>query len=129
MQKVKIKYKRCIQNMQELGSDDDYMFSKIFLSLVYPDSKTENIEVEIKQTAGSDFEKDSIEIILPKDKIIILNYEQFRDSVENYYRKIIGNKGRGIRIENSSNIKMYNNIFTIPFEDEIDYSDEHHSGW
>jgi len=40
----------------------------------------------------------------------ILNYGQFRDEVEKYYKMNIGDQGSGIHIKGSINIKMSGNV-------------------
>jgi hypothetical protein len=55
------------------------------------------------------------------------NHVAFHDLSEEYYRKLVGVKGSGIRIEGGKNIRMRNNKFILPWSGEFDASES--SGW
>ena len=123
MKKVTIQFEKCIQNIQELKTEDECMFSSVFMSLYYPSGKMENISVNIKQTNGSDFVNDPLEVYSPSN--LRVDSGQFRDEVEKYYRMCVGKNAFGIKLGtgNVSNIRMYNNTFKIPYKTEVNYVD------
>lgn len=53
----------------------------------------------VKSPAGGTFEKDMIEVVLPTNLELPINYQAFRDAVEEYYRQAIGSRGWAILIE------------------------------
>jgi hypothetical protein len=129
MVKVIVQFEKCIQNIQELSQDDEFMFSRIFLTLVYPDGKSKSMSVDIKQTSGSNYTEDPLEVFLPKERDLHINYNQFRDVVERYFRTLVGANARGINFQAGSSIKMYNNTFNMPAKYEIDYVTDKEVGW
>ena len=122
MIKAKINIYKCIQDSQDYGSDDEHMVSRIFFNLEIDDKKYDNLYVDVKQAVGSDFETGPIEIGNPFGYKGPFNYKEFREKIENYYRSLVGSKGRGIHIQGGRNIRMRNNIFMISsiFEFEVD---------
>ncbi|HET6516568.1 MAG TPA: hypothetical protein VFG09_15550 [Thermodesulfovibrionales bacterium] len=126
--KAKILFHKCLQNAQELGSNDEFMVSRIFFSLQLPDKRIDDLSVDIKLAVGDQFEGGSIEVSKPQGYSGPLNYSAFRDAVEKYYRHLVGSTGIGIRSAGASNIRMYNNTFSIPMTAEIDI-DESTAGW
>ena len=129
MGQVIIQFEKVIQNIQEWGSDDEHMFSRIFLTIIYPNENSESIEVSIKQMAGGNFEDDPLEVYFPHNKKFSLNYEEFRDAVEKYYRSSFGSQATDFRIEGGSNIKMRNNIVIKLHKIVIESSEESRVGW
>jgi len=128
MIKAKILFHKCLQNAQELGSNEEFMVSRIFFSLQFPDKNIDNLFVDIKLAVGDQFEGGSIEVGKPQGYTGPINYSAFRDAVEKYYRHLVGSTGIGIRTAGASNVIMYNNTFVIPMTAEIDI-DEGTAGW
>jgi len=126
--KAKITFQKCLQDSQDLGSDDEHMVSRIYFSLEISGNTYENLYVDIKQTVGSDFETGPIEVGSPVGYKGPFNYKAFRESAENYYRGLVGSQVRGIRIQGGSNIRMRNNTFVqnMNIEFEVGESD---SSW
>ncbi len=130
MAKARILFQKCIQNAQELGSNDEFMISRIFFSIQLPDKQIDNIHTDIRQPAGGDFEKDALEVGPPQNlKGITIDYSVFRDLAEKYYRSLIGSTGSGIHIVGSSNIKMFNNTFNMPMAADIEVEVTSSGGW
>lgn len=131
MTKAKILFQKCIQNAQELGSNDDYMISRVFFSLQLPDKQINDLHTDIKQSTGGKFEGDTLEVGPPQNlKGVTIDYATFRDLVEKYYRGLIGSTGSGIRISgNCSNIKMFNNTFAMPMTAEIEVELSSKGAW
>ena len=84
------------------------------------------LHANIKQTAGSSFETAPLEISMPAGYEGPFNYDEFCIIVEGYYRGLVGEKGSGIHLEGSTNIRMQNNTFIMPTtaEFDIDISEE-----
>ena len=130
MAKVKINFHECIQDSQEYGSNDEHMVSRIFFSIeVNGELDKETYHADLKQTVGGKFEENPIEVGLPCDSLGKpysgpINYEAFRKGAEDYYRKLVGSTGGGIHIgEGASNIRMYNNRFTMEHSIEFEAED------
>ncbi|MFH2012745.1 MAG: hypothetical protein ABIJ37_08625 [Pseudomonadota bacterium] len=129
MSTAKVVFKKCIQDSQEYGSDDEHMVSRVFFDLSVKNIKFENLYSDIKQTVGSNYESAPLEIGMPQDYIGPFNYEAFRDAAENYYRSLLGGAGTDIRIQQSgSNIRMHNNTFAREYSVEFDI-DTSEGGW
>lgn len=128
MKKAKVTFKKCIQDSQEYGSNDEHMVSRVFFDLEIDGKRYENLYANIKQVVGGDFEKDPLEIGIPENYKGPLNYQAFRDAVEDYYRSLVGSKGHGIHIEGGSNIRMYDNRFIITKVVEFEIR-ENDAGW
>lgn len=108
---VKVTFHKCIQDSQDYGSDEEHMVSRIFFSLEIEGRKYENLHVDIKQSVGSNYESSPIEVYRPQGYQGPLNYEAFRNAVEQYYRSLVGSTGSGIRIVGGTNVRMRNNVF------------------
>lgn len=128
MTKAKILFHKCIQDAQELGSNDEFMVSRIFFSLQFPDKRMDDLFVDIKLAVGDQFEGGSVEVGKPQGYSGPINYSAFRDAVEKYYRHLVGSTGKGICTAGAANVRMYSNIFSIPMTAEIDI-DEGTGGW
>lgn len=108
---MKVIFLKCIQNVQQLGTTDECMFSKLFFSLEVNGDIHPEEECIIKQTVGSDFENDhSIEVFVNFPKHRRVNYGKFQQAAKDYYFSLVGSTGTGIRVINSS-VKMFDNIF------------------
>jgi hypothetical protein len=108
MAKVKIVFHGCLQDSQEIGSDDEHMVSRVFFSLEVGKRNFDNLFVNIKQPVGSNYEDFPFEVESPKGIDGPFNYEAFRNAVETYYRELVGSQGSMIKIVNS-NVRMMNN--------------------
>jgi len=108
--KVKVIFRKCIQDSQEYGSDDEHMVSRVFFDFQIGDKIYENLYVDVKQTVGSNFESAPLEVGVPQNYKGPFNYSAFREAVEKYYRGLVGKQGVGIHIEGGRNIRMQNNV-------------------
>ena len=111
MAKVKITFQKCIQDSQEYGSNDEHMVATVFFNIEVDGENKGEFSADVKQTVGGDYETTPLEIGIPKDYKGPLNYQSFREAVEDYYRSQVGSSGRGIHIAGGGNIRMYNNTF------------------
>jgi hypothetical protein len=106
--------KKLVQDSQEYGSDDEYMVSRVFFDLVIDSQVYQELTADIKQMVGSSFEDDPCEISLPSGYDGPINYQAYRDIIENYFRKLVGEKGSAINISGGTNIRMQDNTFIFP---------------
>jgi hypothetical protein len=109
--KAKMIINKCLQDSQDLGGGDDHMNSRVYFTLEIDGKNVGDLYADIKQAVGGEFEKDNIEVYLPEEYKGKLNYEDFRNAVEKYYRSLIGTQGQGIRVSGSSSVHMRNNTF------------------
>lgn len=120
---------RVLQNTQVIeGPDGEEMQSEIDLVLQTHKANDEVDETPlttiVKLTTGAKYESDfPLEVYPPTLQADgsrykgPINWEAFRDVVEQYYRRSIGSEGTGIRIgAGSSNIVMRNNIIEATVE-------------
>jgi len=111
MSKAKITFYNCKQNYQELGSDDEYMVSRIFFILEIGKKKYTNLYADLKQTVGSDYETSPLEVGPPQGYEGAFNHEAFCGCAEKYYRSFVGSEATGIRIgRGARGIIMENNV-------------------
>lgn len=108
---ARITFNKCIQDSQDFGSNDEHMVSRVFFVLEVEGRSHTGLYADIKQSVGGNFDVDRIEVSRPERYRGPLNYEAFRNAVENYYRGLVGSQGTGIRISGASNVRMRNNTF------------------
>ena len=123
MPKATLIFHKCIQDSQDYGSDDEHMISRVFFTIEIGGQQFRDLHADIKQAVGGNFEDDPIEVGRPQGYRGAINYEQFRQEVERYYRGLVGAQGSGIRISGASNIRMRNNTFIREKSVEIDAGD------
>lgn len=120
MEKAKIVFRKCIQDSQALGSNDEHMVSRVFFDMAIRGKKYKSLYVDIKQPVGGPFETAPLEVSWPKGYEGHFNYNSFREAVEDYYRGLVGSMGRGIRIQGGGNIRMHDNVILQQKEVELD---------
>ncbi len=122
MSRAKVTFHKCVQDMQELATGDETMVSRVFFTLEVGGKKYEDLYADLKQTVGADFESGPIEVSKPHGYDGPFNYEAFRQGAENYYRSLVGSRGKVFRIE-GGNARMYNNTFNVPMLIDFDIKD------
>ncbi len=123
MANVQIKFTRCVQDSQEYGSDDQHMVSRIFFSMNVDGRKISDLYCDVKQTVGSDYEKEPIEVSGPKGKSYRGPFDQqkFSAAVEQHYRLCVGSGASGIRLApGAKGIRMQNNIIIVGGQAEFE---------
>jgi hypothetical protein len=110
MKKAVITFYKCIQNSQDLGSNDEHMISSIHFYLDI-DGRKEDLYSIAKQTVGSDFNTGVIEISAPVGYNGPFNYTTFRDHAEKYYRGLVGKSNAMIPVSGGGKVHMRNNTF------------------
>jgi hypothetical protein len=108
--KAKVTFLRCLQDSQDLGSDDEHMVSRVFFTMAVDGQTYNELYVDLKQTVGSNFEMGNIEVGRPNGYQRPFKYLAFRDAAEQYYRSLIGSSGGMINVQEGANIRMRNNI-------------------
>lgn len=108
---VTVQFESCLQDSQELGSNDEHMVSRVFFSLLADGKRYDGLSADIKQTVGAKYESDPLEVGRPEGYEGPFNWDGFRKCVESYYRSLVGSGATGIRIEGASNVRMRNNKF------------------
>lgn len=114
---LSITFTHCMQNSQVHGTSNEHMASTIGFHIRKGDdiqgTTAKELSCSVRQPAGGSFEYETtpIEVDVPDELILKINYSDFRDAVETYFREIIGSNGSGIRIgSNSRNTLMSNNL-------------------
>lgn len=126
--KAKLLFHGCLQNMQDVATNDEFMVSRVFFSVQSPDKRIDDLFVDLKQIAGDNYETGTIEVGKPQGTVGNLDYAAFRDAVEKYYRHLVGSMGRGIRINGAKDIVMRNNRFDFPMTSDITINTDS-GGW
>ena len=84
---------------QEISNNNSYLTSSISFDMHVDGKDYKNLTAQIKQVVGSNFDdNDSLEVVYQFDYPNQFNYKLFRDSVEDYYKELIGPNGRAIKI-------------------------------
>jgi hypothetical protein len=127
MKTLELTFSKCIQDSQEYGSNNEHMVSRVYFSI-----DGQEFECNIRQPYGEDFsfETTPIEVETPEQLRKRVNYGEFRDAVESYFRGLVGSSASGIRISGkSTNIRMRNNTFVVQKTYEIHEAGQEGGGW
>ena len=125
MKSAKVTFVRCEQDSQDYGSDDEHMVSRVFFNLEIDGDRYDDLHVDIKQPVVGNYETAPIEVGPPQGKRYTgpWNHNVFRSQVEQYYRSLVGSKGRDIRITgDSKDIRMRNCVHKIEKRVEFEVS-------
>ncbi len=120
MAKAAVTFFKCIQDSPEYGSDDDHMVSRVFFKLEIEGRAPINLEADIKQAVGSDFENGPIEISrqpyrergmwgIRWPRLLLgytgpFNYRAFREYAGKYYRSLFGAPDSSIQIDSEDEL-------------------------
>jgi hypothetical protein len=108
---VQVVLRRCVQDSQELGSNDEHMVSRVFFTIDVEGVTSEG-HVDIKQVVGSDYEKGPLEVGRPSGYSGPMDYDAFRAEVERYYRSLIGSTAKFMRVAPGAKAtRFFNNTF------------------
>jgi hypothetical protein len=116
MKTIKLNFTKAIINSQMLGSENEHMLSQLFFTL---DGVPYDCVVRQPHGENHTFETDPIEVELPKGFPVRINYGEFSNEAENYYRKAVGKSASFIRIEGGSNNMITNSTFVFPYSTTI----------
>jgi hypothetical protein len=131
MTMVKIIFRKCVQNSQDLGTDQDHMVSQVFFDVEVDGTRQVDLCADIKQSVGSAYETEPLEVSRPKGLRGPLNYAVFREKTEQYYLESFGTKGNAVNFpakEKHIRLTMRNNTVIRTWEVEFAAS-ETEAGW
>ena len=113
-----INFRQCIQDSQIHGTDNEHMNARVFFG-IKPVAESEEIykdlSCNIRQPHGENFSfQDSpIEVDIPEELKGYVNYSEFRDEFEKYYKSLVGRYGKLINIpDRIKNTTMKDNDMT-----------------
>jgi len=129
MKTAKIIFHQLNQDSQEYGSNNEFMISRAFFIIKTNEKIYDNLYADIKQPVGSKFDDCKLEVYFKIKLAINLDYEIFRDTIENYYRYCLGSQGKGISFGPGTHIRMQDNLLGFTKEYEIKYSDKTGQAW
>ena len=118
-----VTFHRIVINSQEIGSPDEHMVSIMTFTLTIGDESFEKLMVVVKQTVGSDFNTAPLEVSAPIGYDGPINFNAFRDEVENYYREQVGERGSVLNIDPSATATQLINCM-VDSEKVVQLSDE-----
>jgi hypothetical protein len=128
MPTAEVAFHELIQDSQEYGSDDEHMVSRVFFSVEVDGKTFQGLSADVKQTVGSDIETAPLEVSSPLGYDGPWNDIAFAQAAEEYYRRLIGSHGSGIRIGGgSSNVRMWHN--TIRSESRVSFPVSSSGSW
>jgi hypothetical protein len=112
MQLARVTFHECLQDSQELATDDEHMVSRISFTLEVNGHTYTGLYCTVKQVVGASFESDvPLEVGPPLGTRYRgpFNHQAFAAAAEDYYRESFGSRGSAIRIAGGANIRMRNN--------------------
>jgi hypothetical protein len=127
--RVSLVFQQCIQDSQEYGSTDEHMVSGVYFDVVRGDRVLAQTHATIKQTVGTSFEAEPLEVTFPPGTKLPVRYTDARTAAEDYYRRLIGRSGQMIRVEDGTNLRMYNNTMVSTWAVELDEVNPLIAGW
>lgn len=115
MPRMRVKFLKCLQHSQELGSTDEHMVSRLFFNLEVDGRAFTGFHCDVKQIVGAPCESESPPEIGPPAGTSYrgpFNDEAFRVEAERYYREAFGSRGHGIRREPADATSvMHDNLY------------------
>ena len=123
MPQGKLVFTKIIQDSQDYGSTDEQMVSRVFFDIVVGDVVHRGLYADISQPVGERFEGGPLTVSFPPVLQGRVGFSTFRQHVEDYFRDLVGSRGRGIRIGGGGNIRMRNNSFIFQKIVDIDVQD------
>jgi len=90
-------------NYQSFDPNDDHMISKLFFTLEVGSQRYDEMYVEVNQPYGTTYETEPLEV----SKYIgsydgNWDHNEFKDMVEQYYRRVMGHQGKMIKTSNEA---------------------------
>ena len=94
---------KCIRiNLKRISTfepDENHIDSLIEFDLTVGDEHLVDLNTEVRQLNGTDFESQTLDVGNVIGYNGPWNYEEFRESCQNYYRAVIGSSGMGPAIK------------------------------
>lgn len=116
MKELRITFTKCEQISQAIDDENEHMKAKVYFTISKRDgSDGEDLNCIVRQPDGGKrvYEEDSIEVENPDELRRKINYGEFRDVVEKYYRLAIGKDGKAISFDANASIEMIGNNTSI----------------
>jgi hypothetical protein len=116
MKELRITFKKCEQISQAINDEREHMNAKIYFTISERNgSNKEVFSCSVRQPDGGKraYEREPIEVDSPDKLMGKINYGEFRDVVERYYRMMIGKDGVGISFGSNSSVQMKENRINI----------------
>jgi len=118
---VTVRFSQILQDRQDLGGEEQ-MVSTVYFDVEAGGRVWVGLEANVKQTAGAAYEEGPLEVELPAGYDGPMNYSEFRECVEAYYRSAVSQGGRMISFGPGARIHMRNNRFA--FQQECSFEAE-----
>jgi|SRR5579862_5159423 len=125
MPTVTVNFKGMLQDSQDVGSDDDHMVSRVFFSVTADGQTVDNLHSDVKQTVGSDYATEPLEVTRPAYDGP-MNWTEFRQCVESYYRQALR---RFVRYSAGTVIRMRDNRVELPQSCSFEAAGTGGAGW
>ncbi len=129
MSQATIHFKQCMQDSQELGTDE-HMVARVSFDLEVEGRVLEGLTVNIKQPVGDDYATAPMEVGRPEGYTgsLSLDYGAFRREVESYYRGLVGPGARAISVAPGANVRLLDNLIVSAKTVQINHP-EGAGGW
>ncbi len=113
MATMRVNFESCVHDSVDYGSDDQYMVSRVFLSIWCEGLEYTGLHADIKHPVDGDVETDLLEITLPQLYDSSNSPAGFRRAVGQYYRMLVG-CSRVVIHTGNGNLRMRNHTFLLP---------------
>jgi hypothetical protein len=128
--KCQISFTHCIQDSQDYGTDSEHMVAKVFFDLTIDGRTYRQLFTTVKQLVGADYKTGEIEVGPPIGYKGPFDHVAFRNAVDLYYRKLVGESGQMIRLApGAKNVRMRNNTLVIADTAEFDVDTSSGGSW
>ena len=116
--RIRLLFRKCIQDSQEFGSNDEHMMSRVFFLIEVDGAVQGEFFATIQQTVGTSYAEGPINQVEAPRSIEEgrkytgpLDYGEYRAEVESYFRKCVA---QGIRFSGGGkNTRMFHNGFHL----------------
>jgi hypothetical protein len=97
MPQATIRFHKIIRDVQERGSDDEHVISRVLFALEIGGRFYPSVTTDVTQRVGEHCEAGPLEIARPRGYTGPLNYAAFCEAVERYLRSVPGATGTAFR--------------------------------
>ncbi len=123
MAHARVTFTKAIQDSQELGSNDEYMVSRLYFRLEVNSETRGDLCADLKQVVGASYEASNIEVGPPQGYDGPWNAHAFHAAATKYYLDCVGPNASGIRLGPAASARMQNNVFTKDVTAEFEVPD------
>lgn len=135
MKNLRITFTACLQQSQAINDTKEHMDAIVSLTVSKRDgSDGKDFQCTVRQPDGGQraYEKDPIEVQTPDELKNKVNYQEFRDVVERYYRMMVGEDSHYIKTGGDTDIILIGNKISNDANRKIFFiheADEHSGAW